>query len=196
MAVVAASILGFPLGFVIGMHEFRAKHWLIHGLNALLALPTVVVGLVLYGLFTRPGPLGSLGLLYTPWAMVIGLTVLVIPIIAHMTIAAISSADPRLQMTCRSLGANTLQEAAICFHELRFALMAGVIMAFGRAIGEVGIAMMLGGNIAGQTRTMTTAIALQTSKGEFELGMALGIVLLIVAFFVNILMLRLQVKRQ
>jgi len=133
-----------------------------------------------------------LGLLYTPTAMVIGQSVLIIPVIWSLAVSAANSADPRLSETCRALGASKVQQGVLFLNEVRFAIMAAVVMGFGRAIGEVGIAMMLGGNIEGFTRTMTTAIALETSKGEFEFALALGIVLLAVAFVVNGLLQRFQ----
>ena len=188
VAVGVASLLGIPLGLLVAFREFPGKKLLLQGLNTLMALPTVVVGLVLYGFFTRHGPLGDWGILYTPLAIVIGQALLILPILWNMSITATAGADPRLGLTCQSLGASGLQQGLIFLSELRFALMAAVVAGFGRAIGEVGIAMMLGGNIEGFTRTMTTAIALETSKGEFEFGLALGLLLLLVAFVVNLLL--------
>jgi len=144
-----------------------------------------VVGLVLYGLLTRQGPLGDLGLLYTTTAIIIGQTILIIPVIWNLSIAAAHSADVRLLPTSQALGASTMQQAQMYLYEVRFSLIAALVAGFGRAIGEVGIAMMLGGNIEGFTRTMTTAIALETSKGEFEFALALGILLLATAFLTN-----------
>ena len=185
VAAGIASILGVPLGLLVAFKDFFGKKFLLQVLNTLMALPTVVVGLVLYGFFTRHGPLGSWGLLYTPFAIIIGESVLILPILWNLSITAAGSADPRLRLTCQSLGATGFQQGVIFLSELRYALMAAVVAGFGRAIGEVGIAMMLGGNIEGFTRTMTTAIALETSKGEFEFGLALGMLLLLVAFIVN-----------
>jgi len=184
-AVVLASLAGIPLGLLVALTDFRGKALLTQVLDTLMALPTVVVGLFLYGMFTRHGPLGGLEILYTPWAMVVGQSVLILPIVWNLTLTAVRSTDPRLLLTCRALGATWLQQSRIILSEARVAVMAAVVMGFGRAIGEVGVAMMLGGNIEGYTRTMTTAIALETSKGEFELGLALGLVLLAVAFVVN-----------
>ncbi len=185
LAVALASLLGIPLGFLVALTTFRGKSLLMQLLNSLVALPTVVIGLLFYGMFSRQGPLGDLGLLYTPLAMVIGQCVLIIPIIWNLSISAASGADPRLKYTCLAIGADRIQSGVLYFNEVRFAVMAAVVMGFGRAIGEIGIAMMLGGNIEGFTRTMTTAIALESSKGEFEFALALGIILLIVAFVVN-----------
>ncbi len=185
LAVVFSSLLSIPLGFLVALHRFPGKPLLLQSLNTLVALPTVVIGLLLYGLLSRQGPLGDWGLLYTPAAMVIGQCVLITPIIWSLSITAAAAADPRLAPTCRALGASPLQQGLLFFNEVRFAVLAAVVMGFGRAIGEVGIAMMLGGNIDGFTRTMTTAIALETSRGEFEFALALGLVLMLVAFVVN-----------
>jgi tungstate transport system permease protein len=191
-AVLIASSMAIPLGVFTATTQFRGRRALLQSLNTLMAIPTVVVGLLLYGLLSRRGALGDLDLLYTPWAIIIGEAVLILPIIWNMTVTAISGTDPRLALTCRVLGANAWQQTLLFVREARFGIVAAVVMGFGRAIGEVGIAMMLGGNIAGFTRTMTTAIALETSKGEFELALALGIVLLASAFIVNLALQRLQ----
>jgi len=153
-----------------------------------MAMPTVVIGLLLYGLFSRAGPLGEWGLLYTPTAIIIAQAILIFPIMMNLTVTAVNAADPRLIPTLKSLGARPLPMMLQVIRTTRFAILAGVITGFGRAIGEVGAAMMLGGNIEGFTRTMTTAIALETSKGEFELGLALGMVLLLIAFMLNFLL--------
>ena len=192
IAVALAAAIGVPLGILVVLKDFVGKRLLQHALNTLMALPTVVVGLLLYGLLTRQGPLGDLGLLYTTTAIIIGQAVLILPIIWNLSIAAAGSADPRLLPTSQALGASTLQQGKMYAHEARFAIIAALVAGFGRAIGEVGIAMMLGGNIEGFTRTMTTAIALETSKGEFEFALALGILLLVAAFLANFLVQRFQ----
>ena len=194
IAVLLAVLFSLPLGVVVALNDFKGKNFLMACLNTLMALPTVVVGLLLYGILNRQGVFGDLGLLYTPTAMVIGQCVLIIPIIWNLCIAAVNSADPRLARTCSSLGANYFQRSIIYMSEVRFALIAAVVTGFGRAIGEVGIAMMLGGNIDGYTRTMTTAIALETSKGEFEFALALGFMLLLVAFIVNAVLQQFQMR--
>ena len=194
IAVLIAALISLPLGVIVALNDFAGKRFLTACLNTLMALPTVVVGLLLYGLLNRQGLLGGLGLLYTPTAMVIGQSLLITPIIWNLCIAAVNSADPRLARTCASLGANHRQRCLIYMSEVRFALVAAVVAGFGRAIGEVGIAMMLGGNINGYTRTMTTAIALETSKGEFEFALALGFMLLLVAFLVNALLQEFQLR--
>ncbi len=157
-----------------------------------MALPTVVVGLICYGFFSRMGPLGSWGLLFTPWAMVIGQIILATPIIANYTLSALSSADVRILPTAKTLGANSFQSSLLLLQEIRFGAMAAIIAGFGRVVAEVGVAMMLGGNIRGFTRTMTTAIALETSKGEFAFGLALGLFLMAVALLVNLFLNLLQ----
>ena len=185
VAVTLAALFGIPLGILVVLRDFPGKRLLQQVLNTLMALPTVVVGLLLYGLLTRQGALGDLGLLYTINAIIIGQTLLILPIIWNLSIAAASGADPRLLPTSKALGASALQQGLMYVNEVKFALVAATVAGFGRAIGEVGIAMMLGGNIEGFTRTMTTAIALETSKGEFEFALALGILLLATAFLVN-----------
>lgn len=185
-AIVLASIVGIPLGTVVGLGKFTGRRAVLTCLNTLMALPTVVVGLVLFGIFSRQGPLGPLGLLFTPWAMIAGQTVLAAPIVANYTVAVVAGADPRILPTAMTLGAGRLNSLLQLLREVRFGIIAAVVAGFGRVIAEVGIAMMLGGNIRGLTRTMTTAIALETSKGEFAFGLALGIVLLFVALVINL----------
>ena len=185
-STLIASLVGVPAGFLIAFREFPGKRLLITILNTLLALPTVVVGLFVYAFITRRGILGVLDLLYTQKAMIIGQVILVIPIVTVFTISAISRIDERYRKTAMTLGANALQTAWVIIREARFAIMAAVIAAFGRVIAEVGISMMLGGNAKGFTRTMTTAMALEYDKGEFVLGVALGIVLLTISFGLNI----------
>ncbi|WP_133717903.1 ABC transporter permease [Methylocaldum gracile] len=184
-ATVCAALLAVPAGVWSASIEFKGKRLLRRSLNALMAMPTVMIGLIFYGLFSRRGPLGELALLYTPTAVIIGEAVLIFPLIINLSMTAVESADPRLLPTLRSLGASPAQQFGLVLSETRLALLVAVAAGFGRAIGEVGTAMMLGGNIQGLTRTMTTAIALETSKGEFELGLALGMMLLLVAFSVN-----------
>jgi len=161
-------------------------------LNTLMALPTVLIGLLLYGLFSRLGPMGNLELLYTPSAIIIAQALLIFPIMMNLAIAAVTTADPRLVPTLISLGAKPLALVIQVAKQTRFIMLAAVITGFGRAIGEVGAAMMVGGNIEGYTRTMTTAIALETGKGEFEVGLALGLLLLLIAFLVNFILSWLQ----
>ena len=185
-AIVIAALLGVPTGLWLGLNRFRGRQILLALLNTLMALPTVVVGLLLFGLLSRQGPLGPLGLLFTPLAMIAGQTVLATPIVANLVLAAVTGADQRIINTALTLGASRFQAAIQLMREIRFGVMAAVIAGFGRVIAEVGVAMMLGGNIRNSTRTMTTAIALETSKGEFAFGLALGMLLLSVALLVNL----------
>lgn len=187
-ATLFASILGVFLGIVTAITQFPGKRLLQQILNTLMAMPTVMIGLIFYGLLSRRGPLGELGLLYTETAVIIGETCLILPLIMNMTLVAVQSADKRLITTMKILGAKTHQQILPILNELRFTILAGIITGFGRAIGEVGAAMMLGGNIQGLTRTMTTAIALETNKGDFEMGLALGMLLLIIAFSINMML--------
>lgn len=182
-----AALAGVPLGFMVAFGSFPGKRLAITFLNTLLALPTVVIGLFVYVFISRRGIFGPFDLLYTQSAMVIGQVILILPVVATFTIAAISRIDERYRKTAMTLGANRFQTALVVFREARFGVVAAVIAAFGRVISEVGISMMLGGNIKGFTRTMTTAMALEYDKGEFTLAVALGIVLLGLSFGINFL---------
>jgi len=190
--ILLAAVVGIPLGTLIGVGRFTGRRAVLTLLNTLMALPTVVVGLVIYGFLSRQGPLGAWGLLFTPLAMIVGQTVLAAPIVANYTVAAVTGADPRIINTALTLGAGRLRAAWQLLLEVRFGVIAAVVAGFGRVIAEVGVAMMLGGNIRGYTRTMTTAIALETSKGEFAFGLALGLVLMTVALVVNLFLNLLQ----
>ncbi|ABA88181.1 tungstate ABC transporter, membrane protein [Syntrophotalea carbinolica DSM 2380] len=185
IAIVFATIAGVPAGVAIGLGRFPGRRIVITLLNTLMALPTVVVGLVVYAFLSRMGPLGRFGLLFTPTAMIIGQIILATPIIANYTLGALSASDSRIMPTALTLGASTTRGTMVLLQEIRFGVVAAIIAGFGRIIAEVGVAMMLGGNIRGVTRTMTTAIALETSKGEFAFGLALGIFLLSVALLIN-----------
>ncbi len=186
-STLIAGLVGLPLGFVIAFETFPGKRIVITILNTLLALPTVVIGLFVYSFISRRGILGMLDLLYTQKAMVIGQTILILPVITIFTIAAISRIDERYRKTAMTLGANLWQSAMVIIREARFGIVAAVIAAYGRVILEVGISMMLGGNAKGFTRTMTTAMALEYDKGQFTLAVALGIVLLSLSFGINML---------
>jgi tungstate transport system permease protein len=186
-STVLAGLMGVPLGFTIAFGDFAGKRLTITVLNTLLALPTVVIGLFVYAFISRRGVFGPFDLLYSQTAIVIGQVILIIPVVAAFTIAAISRIDERYRNTAKTLGANRRQTAWIVFREARFGILAAVIAAFGRVISEVGISMMLGGNIKGFTRTMTTAMALEYDKGSFTLAIALGIVLLGISFGMNLL---------
>jgi tungstate transport system permease protein len=181
-----ASLIGIPLGLSIVLNEFRGKRLLITILNTLLALPTVVIGLFVYSFITRKGIFGSLDLLYTQKAIIIGQVLLIIPIVTTFTISAVSRIDDRYRKTAMTIGADTIRTSYIIVREARFGIVASIIVAFGRVIAEVGVSMMLGGNVKGYTRTMTTAMAMEYDKGEFVLGVALGLVLLFLSFLVNV----------
>ncbi len=191
-ATLLSAVIGIPVGALIGLGRFPGRGLTLTLLNTLMALPTVVAGLILSGLFSRQGPRGPLGLLFTPYAMIAGQVVLATPIVANYTVAAVAGADPRILSTALTLGASRLRRTWQLLLEVRFGMMAAIVAGFGRVIAEVGVAMMLGGNIHGTTRTMTTAIALETSKGEFAFGLALGIVLMAVALIVNLFLHLLQ----
>jgi len=187
ISTLLASLMGVPLGFFIAFEEFKGKQLIITFLNTLLAMPTVVIGLFVYVFISRRGIFGPMDLLYTKNAIIIGQTLLILPLVATFTIAAVTQIDKRYRRTAMTLGANRVQAAWVIIREARFALIAALIAAYGRVISEVGISMMLGGNAKGFTRTMTTAMALEYDKGEFVLAVALGIVLLAFAFAINLL---------
>lgn len=187
-STLAASILGVPLGFAIAVKDFRGKRGVITLLNTLLALPTVVIGLLVYAFLSRKGLLGHFGLLYTPTAIIIGQIILILPWVATFSLSAVSRIDSRYRRTAQTLGAGAIQTSLAIAREARFGILAAIIAAFGRVIAEIGIAMMLGGNIKGFTRTMTTAMALEHNKGEFSLAVALGVILLLVSLLMNIVL--------
>lgn len=195
-SIVFATLAGVPVGVAVGLGDFRLKRAVITLLNTLMGMPTVVIGVLVYSFLSRRGPLGGWGLLFTPKAMIIGQTILAIPIVASYTVTAVKGADWRILPTAYTLGAGRVQSMAQLLREARFGVMAAVVAGFGRVISEVGVAMMVGGNIRVYTRTMTTAIALETSKGEFAMGLALGIILMTVALGVNLLLQALQLGRQ
>jgi tungstate transport system permease protein len=187
IATVLAALIGIPAGFVIAYGQLPGKRILITILNTLLALPTVVIGLFVYTFISRRGIFGPLDLLYTQEAMIIGQFILIVPLITALTIAAVSRVDERYRKTAKTLGADTWQTALVVLREGRFGIGAAVISAFGRVISEIGISMMLGGNIKGFTRTMTTAMALEYDKGSFTLAVALGLVLMALSLGMNVL---------
>ncbi len=186
IAMIISLAIGLPLGFVLGNFNFPGKRHIKTLVDTLLALPTVCIGLIVYALISSQGPLGEWDLLFTLTGIAIGLTVLALPIVIAITAATVESIDPDLKLTLLSLGAGRHHILGTCLWEVRYGILAGVVTAFGRVFTEVGIAMMVGGNIKYHTRTMTTAIALETNKGQFADGIALGIVLIIIALCVNI----------
>ena len=187
LALAASLVMGLPLGFALGHFRFPGRRVARLFVDWMLSLPTVVIGLIVYAMFTTRGPLGEWGLLFTLPGMAIGLTLLGLPIIIAMTATAVESTDVRLTQTVLSLGADRRQLLLATLLEARFAMALAAATAFGRIVSEVGIAMMVGGNIKWHTRTITTAIALETGRGEFATGIALGIGLMLVALVVNLL---------
>ena len=191
-----ATLICLPLGSIIHFNSFRGKRLIINILQTLYSVPTVAIGLFVFVFISNAGPLGSLGLLFTPAAIVLGQVLLVLPIITGLTISALSGVDKVVTETAISLGANRFQATVVVMREARFAILAALIMGFGRAVSEVGLSLMVGGNIRGFTRTITTAISLETSKGEIELSLALGIILIFLALMINIVLNRIQQRKE
>lgn len=187
-----ATAVCLPMGSLINFNRFVGKRALINVVQTSYSIPTVAIGLFVFVLISGAGPLGGEGVLFTPVAIVMGQALLIIPIILGLTISALRGVDRALHETAISMGANRYQAAGIIIREARFAILTAVIMGFGRAISEVGISLMVGGNIKGFTRTITTAISLETSKGDIELSLALGMILIFLALVVNIMLNRLQ----
>lgn len=197
LAITATScgittLICLPLGSLIHFSRFPGKRILLNIIQTLFSVPTVVVGLFVFVLFSRAGPLGGLGLMFSPPVMVIGQVILVTPLLLGFIISALSGVDKAVSETAISLGASRFQASLVTLREARYAVLAAIIMGFGRAISEVGLAMMVGGNIKGFTRTLTTAISLESSKGDIELSIALGIILLLIALTINVALNRLQ----
>ena len=187
-----ATLLCIPTACLIHFGRIPAKRWLIALIQTFYSVPTVLVGLLVFLLFSRQGPLGTLHLMFTPQLMVLGQAVLVSPILLGLVLSALEGTDRRLKNTAISLGASHVQAACLVMREARYGTLTATTMGFGRAISEVGLALMVGGNIRGFTRTLTTAISLETAKGDVELSIALGIILLVIALLVNVAMNRLQ----
>ena len=185
-ATLLGALIALPIGGLIHFHEFRGKRVLVNIIQTLYALPTVIAGLFLFLFISRAGPFGFLGLLFTPEGMVVAQLILILPILIGLTISALSTIDKDVRDTITSLGATGAQSVFAIMQEARFAILSAIILGFGRAISEVGAAMMIGGNIRGATRVLTTAIALETSMGDFGRSIALGIILLGVAVIVNL----------
>jgi tungstate transport system permease protein len=186
VSTALAGLLAVPLGILIAEREFRGKRLVVTGLNTLLAVPTVVVGLFVYALVSRQGPFGFLELLFTVPGIIIGEVVLIAPLLTALTLAAVARVDRDVRLTARSLGASERQAAWVVIREARYGILAAIIAAYGRVVGEVGVAMIVGGNIDGFTRTLTTAIILNVDMGYFALALALGLVLLAFSFVLNV----------
>jgi tungstate transport system permease protein len=186
LATTTACLIGIPAGFLLASRPFWGRRAALTVVNTALAFPTVVVGLLLFGVLSRRGPLGELGMLYTWQAIVVGDVLLALPIAAALSAAAVQGVDPRVRRTAETLGAGTWRTAWTVAREARFGLAAVLTAAFGQSVAEVGAALIVGGNIRGQTRTLTTAVALYTAQGDFGLALALGMILLLLALVVNV----------
>lgn len=191
-STVLASFCGLAFGIPAGLKDFKLKRQLIRVAGTLMSLPPVLMGLIVYMLLSRRGPLGSMELLFTPAAMIIAQTLLVFPIVFTLTVSTISKSGLEIQKTCFSLGAGKKDTFFIIIKECRIQLLSVITTGFGRAISEVGAVMMVGGNIKGHTRVMTTYIALETGKGNFNQAMFIGIILLIISFIINGVLFRFQ----
>jgi len=191
-STILAALAGVPLGILISRIDFKGRFLVNTILNTLLSLPTVVVGLFVYTLLSRRGPLGEQELLFTFKGIIIGQFILILPIVVVLVRNAIFDLDERIYMTARSLGATGSQGLRLLISEARYGILGAIVTAYGRVIAEVGISMMIGGNIRRVTRTITTAIALETNKGQFSFGLALGIILLFIAFLINLIIHYLQ----
>jgi tungstate transport system permease protein len=191
-AVIAAGLIGLPLGALLAVSRFRGRGGVVVLANALMGLPPVVVGLLVYISLSHSGPLGILGLLYTPTAMVIAQTILITPIVIALCNQTIEDLNTEYDEQLRVMGIGTAGRIATLLWDSRFSLLTAILAGFGRAIAEVGAVIIVGGNIAHVTRTMTTAIALETSKGDLPLALGLGLILIVLAIGVNILVLALR----
>ena len=192
LALLISTAIGVPIGVTLGLTRTRLHGLITAILYTGMGLPPVVVGLFVYLMLSRSGPFGVLGWLFTPRAMVTAQTIIALPLVMGLTMTAVRSVDPALRVQVRSLGATAIQEAWAVLVEARIGVVAAIVAAFGGIISEVGAVMLVGGNIAGKTRVLTTAIVLNTRQGEFALALALGIILLALAFVANVALLRLQ----
>ena len=186
VSILFAVVVGFPLGFMLGFYDFRGRKILRLLSDTALAMPTVAIGLILYAFITRNGPLGSLNLLFTLKAVMLGQFVLALPIIISLTASVVENMDRKHYLTILNLRLAPAKLVFCVLYELRYALMVVIATAYGRIVAEVGVAMMIGGNIKYFTRTITTAVSLETNKGEFAMGIALAMVLIFIAFLVNL----------
>jgi len=193
-SIVIGSAICIPLAGLIHFNQFWGKRFLVSLIQTFYSIPTVVIGLFVFVMLSNAGPVGGLGILYTPAAIVVGQVILITPILLGLIISAFRGVDKTILDTARSMGASGWQMALLVIKEARFGVMAAVIMGFGRAISEVGISLMVGGNIRGVTRVITTAISLEAGRGDIELALALGMILIFLALVVNIIMNRIQQK--
>lgn len=186
VSILFAVLIGFPLGFLLGFYDFRGRKILRLLSDTALAMPTVAIGLILYAFIARNGPLGSLNLLFTLKAVMLGQFVLALPIIISLTASVVENMETKHYLTILNLRLSPPKLVFCVLYELRYALMVVIATAYGRIVAEVGVAMMIGGNIKYFTRTITTAVSLETNKGEFAMGIALAMVLIFIAFLVNL----------
>ncbi len=193
-ALIIATAVGLPIGVLTGLKRFTGRGFIISLLNTFMGLPPVVVGLFLYLLLSRRGPLGFMAILYSPSAMIIAQSILAFPIVAALSHSALIKIEPLIKQASLSLGAKPFQVTTTVMREARYGIMSGVIAALGRVMAEVGAILIVGGNIAGYTRVMTTTIALETDKGNFELALALGIILLMISLIINMILYLIQRK--
>jgi tungstate transport system permease protein len=194
IALLIATVIGLPIGAFLGLKRFPLRGFVVTVFNTFMGLPPVVVGLFLYLILSRSGPLGFMGLLYSPSAMVIAQAILAFPIVISLSNSAIVGVDPIIRYASMTLGATPSQTTLTVIKEARYGIMSGIIAALGRVMAEVGAILIVGGNIAGYTRVMTTTIALETDKGNFELALALGIILLAISLCINLLLHLIQKK--
>lgn len=195
LATAISLIIGLPLGTLLALGKFPSRKFILSLINTGMALPPVVVGLAVSIFLWRSGPLGSLRLIYTPIAIVIAQTIIAAPVVTGLTASALQSLDPRLKLQLQGLGASRAQVTWSLWKEARLPLLAAIMAGFGSVISEVGASMMVGGNIRNQTRVLTTAIVLETSKGEFALAIALSAILLLLAYLVNLFLTSVQQRR-
>ncbi len=196
-ALLFSTLIGVPIGVLIGLKRFRGRRFVAAILYTGMGFPPVVIGLFVYLLLSRSGPLGSLNwpfipTLFTPGAMIVAQTIIAFPLVSGFTMAAVMGVDPGLRQQVLALGATGRQAAVTVLMEARLGVMVSIIAGFGSIISEVGAVMLVGGNIAGRTRVLTTAIVLETRQGDFDLAIILGVILLVVAFIANLAMMRLQ----
>ena len=195
-ATLVAMLIGLPGGTGLALGTFRGRRFLLALANTGMGLPPVVVGLTVAMMFWRTGPLGFLGLLYTPAAMVSAQFIIALPIVTSLTAAAVQSLDPRIRLEAMALGASIPQLVIVLWREARLGLLAAVMAGFGGAISEVGAVLMVGGNIRGQTRVLTTSIVTETRVGHFELAISLSIILLLLVFLANLILTYMQQERK
>lgn len=191
-STVVSALIAIPLGVIVGSRKFRGKKLLVRIINTLMGLPPVVAGLIVYLTLSRKGPLGSLQLLFTPTAMVTAQVIIVTPIMAGLIIGAVKLKVREVEETCKGIGLTPLKTLFMLLYECRYPVISALLAGYGRAISEVGAVMLVGGNIQYETRVMTTSIVLETGKGNYDVALSLGIILLIISFIINWIIQRFQ----